>query len=438
MFAIPRFPEAALGKLPRKNSIEDTRAFLKKMGDPDLGMKIIHVAGTNGKGSVCAYIRSILESAGKKVCLFTSPHLVEVTERFYICGRDVSKDAFLQAFLTVYEMLDWEKLEKGEGFHPSFFEFLFFMAMQLFKEAEPDYCILETGLGGRLDATNSVRNKEIAVITSISKDHMEYLGDTVEKIAEEKAGIMMPGVPTVAVHREESVSQVFCRIAKKYENPLYLVSKDQAQSVKKANKTIDFSISTDYYESIDVTLHGEALYQIENCLAAVKAVEVLDRGREFSAGIVRRGLADCHWQGRMEEVLPRVFVDGAHNRDGVRAFLETVAQDDWDGTRSLLVSVVKDKEYSEMFHAMLSSGLFHKVYTAPLGSGRTLSETDLQKVVKEALGAEHKGITLGQFSNVASAMKSLLAEKSDTERIYVAGSLYLVGEVKAYLREQKI
>ena len=184
-------------KFTTKNTMEDTRAFLHALGGPDRGLSIIHVAGTNGKGSVCAYLRSVLEAAGRSVAVFTSPHLVDIRERIVIRGEMISKEAFLTAFLQIYEALDWQALEAGGGYHPTFFEYLFFMAMLVFAEERPDYCILETGMGGRLDATNAVSHKEIAVITHISLDHVEYLGHTLGAIAGEKAGIIQRGVPGV-------------------------------------------------------------------------------------------------------------------------------------------------------------------------------------------------------------------------------------------------
>ena len=179
---ITTFQQAAayIDEIPRftsKHTVEETKAFLRRLGDPDRKMRIIHVAGTNGKGSVCAYLRSILEAAGYRVALFTSPHLTDIRERFTVGGEMVSREEFLGAFLHVYEMLDWEALERGgeKAYHPTYFEYLFFLAMVLFAGKEPDFCILETGLGGRLDATNSVFRKELAVITHISLDHVGVL-----------------------------------------------------------------------------------------------------------------------------------------------------------------------------------------------------------------------------------------------------------------------
>ena len=188
LYDVPRFT--------KKNTLTDTKAYLQRLGNPDAKMKIIHVAGTNGKGSTCAYMRSILEAAGYRVAVFTSPHLVDIRERFLIKGEMVEKQTFLDAFLQIYESLDWKILSQDSetvtekvAYHPTFFEYLFFMAMIIFSKEEIDYCILETGLGGRLDATNAVSQKELSVITRISLDHVEYLGDTIAQIASEKAGI---------------------------------------------------------------------------------------------------------------------------------------------------------------------------------------------------------------------------------------------------------
>lgn len=177
-------------KFTKKNDMSDTKRFLKKLKNPEKDMKIIHIAGTNGKGSVCAYLCSVLKEAGFLTGMFTSPHLVDIRERFRIGGEMISEEQFLQVFLQVYENIDGD-------YHPTFFEYLFFMAILLFKKAKVDYCILETGLGGRLDATNAVEKKEISIITEIGFDHMEYLGSTLTEIAGEKAGIIKENTPVV-------------------------------------------------------------------------------------------------------------------------------------------------------------------------------------------------------------------------------------------------
>lgn len=426
---ITTYEEAAayLNDMPRftsKNEMADTKAFLRKIGSPDRKMKIIHVAGTNGKGSVCAYLRSILEEAGYSVCMFTSPHLVDMRERLYIKGHMVEKTDFLNAFLQIYQ-----ELENEGGYHPTFFEYLFFMAMLLFARADADYCILETGLGGRLDATNAVERKELSVITRISLDHEQYLGDSVSLIAGEKAGIMQPQVPLVYADVEEDVSMVFRRKGEKIGVSMHPVSKKDYTFLDFKNKSIDFSLHTKYYGYIRLHLNTMARYQMENASLAVKAVEVLDEGRTISLDAVQKGVEKCHWQGRMEEILPEVYVDGAHNEDGVRAFLDTVREDGVTSKRTLLFSVCSDKACELMTQRVAQSGLFEEIALAPINNKRAAS--------LETMAAWFAGFPLCKcvlYENVITAFQKLLNEQVPGERIYIAGSLYLVGEIKESLR----
>ncbi len=436
---ITTFQQAAayIDEIPRftsKHTVEETKAFLRRLGDPDRKMRIIHVAGTNGKGSVCAYLRSILEAAGYSVALFTSPHLTDIRERFTVGGEMVSREEFLGAFLHVYEMLDWEALERGgeKAYHPTYFEYLFFLAMVLFAGKEPDFCILETGLGGRLDATNSVFRKELAVITHISLDHVGVLGDTVEKIAFEKAGIMSAGAPAVYWSTGPQTDAVFERRAGELGISAYSVSENDYSFLNFQRKTIDFCVSTEYYRYIPLTLHTTAAYQMENCTLAVRAAEVLDGGKSITAEHIRQGAESCFWAGRMEEVLPEVYVDGAHNEDGVRAFLESVEKDGWKGTRSLLFGEAKDKDYEHMARKLTEAGLFDRIAAARMQSGRALPAEGL----KELLG-KYPGPSFRVYEDVATAFHTLLRERRSDERIYAAGSLYLVGEIKELLRDDK-
>lgn len=433
---IESFEEAVnyLLEIPRfttKNTPEDTKAFLHDLGDPDKKLKIIHVAGTNGKGSVCAYMRYILEAAGYTTAVFTSPHLVDIRERFMICGKLVSKEDFLSAFLSVYDKLDLKAIEEGRGYHPTFFEYLFFMAMILFSKNPTDYCILETGLGGRLDATNSVSTKVLSVITRIGLDHVEYLGDTLVKIAVEKAGIMMRGVPVVFGDNDSEVCVVFCNRAKELETKAYSVSKEDYAFLNFKNKSIDFSVATGYYGYISLTLRTQARYQMENAALAVKAIEVLDEGRTITASHIRKGVESCVWQGRMEEILPQVYVDGAHNEDGIRAFLQTVKEDGWQGQRALLFGAVSDKAYEKMLADLVKSGLFRFISLVNLQTKRSTDAKKLLQIVEE------KGASAKVYGNVEEALRELLEQRGKSRRIYIVGSLYLVGEAKAFCERQK-
>lgn len=435
---ITTFEEAVeyLDSTPRftaKNAMEDTRAFLERLGSLEKGMSIIHVAGTNGKGSVCAYLDSILRAAGRSVALFTSPHLVDIRERFVIDGEMVSREAFLEAFLRVYELLDWRALEREErAYHPTYFEYLFFMAMLLFAERKPDICILETGLGGRLDATNALEDKALTVITHISLDHVEYLGDTVGKIAGEKAGILRRNTPAVCWDTCPETTAVFEKRARELGAPLYFVSKNDISLLKFKRKVIDFSLRSRYYNTINLTLHTAAAYQMENAALAVRAAEVLDGGRTITAGELREGVWRCFWAGRMEEILPEVYLDGAHNEDGIRAFLETVGQDGCEGRRTLLFGVVKDKDYLRMTEELVGSGLFRRIAIARMRTGRAVDLETLEEVFRRTPDCAFE-----VYDNVAIALEQLLQSRQERERIYAAGSLYLVGEIKELLKNDK-
>ena len=432
LYDIPRFTS--------KHGIEETKVFLEKLGSPDLSMKIIHVAGTNGKGSVCAYLDSVLRKAGLKVGLFTSPHLVDICERFRINGENISYGEFYSEFINIYDSLDWEAIEKDKpgAYHPTFFEFLFFMAMELFKKAGVEWCILETGLGGLLDATNSVHTKEAAVITRIDLDHMEYLGNTKAEIAVQKAGIIGSGKPYVyGDFVPEASSAIISEAEKKGAGKAYPAGPANIKVLQNLPERVDFCLVDGYYKNVYLCLDTIASYQAENASLAVKAIEAAGLETVVTPEILKEGLMECHWAGRMEEVLEGVYVDGAHNPDGIRAFLDTVAKDK-EGTKRILVfGVVGDKDYSGMIGEIARSGYFESVLVTPLKTGRS---ADVGSIAGVFAGC---GMKTEVFQDSVKALKEAIKKKKDIEkdaperfpgvRIYITGSLYLVGEIKEYV-----
>ena len=427
----------------------DLRWFLKKLGNPEQNLRLIHVAGTNGKGSVCAYMRSILEAAGYRTAMFTSPHLVDMRERFVVNGKMIPEEDFLQAFLAVgngLQMVNSEaELSEKNGtpeFVLNFYEYLFCMALLCFAEEKPDYCIIETGLGGRLDATNYVDNKLLTVITRISLDHVQYLGDTTAKIAAEKAGILRPGVPVVYLDGDADASAVICRKASELGVPQIPVSKKDYTFLGFRKKYIDFSLRSEYYNYISLTLHTIARYQMENAALAVRAVEVLFRstdteetGGRSCAGSgcptpeeIRQGILGCFWQGRMEEVLPEVYVDGAHNDDGIRAFLDTVKEDGCTGGRRLLFGVAADKDCRHMIQRVITSGLFNRIAFTHMRTARSASLEELRELL-----TAYPEDRFTMYTEADTALRAEAAGRQPGERLYIAGSLYLVGEIKESL-----
>lgn len=422
-------------KFTAKNSMENTRCFLEHLGNPCCDRKIIHVAGTNGKGSVCAYLHSILQEAEISSGMFISPHLVTMRERFVIEGQMISEQEFLEAFQGVAKGLLTlpEQLRQTE-YHPTFFEFLFFMAMLVFEKRQVEYLILETGLGGRLDATNSVYSKQVCVITSIGYDHMEYLGNTLPEIAGEKTGILRKETPVVYRKGEKiptEVTTVIEQAAAKVGAKCVPVSDLAIKEIRKENKTIDFSLYINYYDYVGFTVSTTAFYQVENAALALYAVTCLEEKR-IILPMMQAGIRKAFWEGRMEEILPSVYLDGAHNTDGMRAFLETVAKHEENGRRRLLYSVVKDKQYKAVIEQIAQSRLFDRIELVALEDERALPLETLE----ETFG-QYAGCTCTGHATLSDALEALLADWAAGENAYITGSLYLVGEIKALLRSCK-
>ncbi len=420
---------SATPKFTKKNSMENTGKFLAHLGNPAQNCKILHVAGTNGKGSVCAYLSTVLRKAGIRCGMFVSPHLVTMRERFVIDGEMVSEREFVEAFHTVKKQLDNlpQDLQRI-AYHPTFFEFLFFMAMVLFDKKGVEYVVLETGLGGRLDATNAVSHKDLCVLTSIGYDHMEYLGDTLPEITREKAGILRPGVPVVYPVKQPDVTQEIEEYAAKIGAKTFPLQKTAIKEIKILDKTIDFSLHLNYYDYIGFTVSTSAVYQIENVSLAVTALDLLADSR-ITADILQDGIRETFWEGRMEEVFPGVYLDGAHNIDGIQAFLETVKVHACSGKRKLLFSAVKDKQYREAAQVLAGSGLFDEIGVAAISGERALPLQTLEDSFRQ-----YTGVTVRAYDTLEAAFTGMVSHRSDKDKVYIVGSLYLVGEVKALIR----
>ena len=403
-------------KFRKEGSIEQTRKFYEFLGKPGKNVNLVHVAGTNGKGSTCAYMNSVLTEAGYKVGMFTSPHLVSVRERMRINNSLISEQEFVEVYVKLVE-----KLEKyGNQYLPTFYEFLFFMAMLYFEEQNADIIILETGLGGRLDATNVIDAPKVAVITEIGKDHMEYLGDTFEQIAEEKAGIIKSGSSVVYSGNRQETARVIERKAKDEGVLCKCVEKLGKQDYRFVDKKIDFSFLSRYYGYIPITLNTSAVYQIENARVALTALEVL--GLNISQEAMQKGMEKCKWEGRMEEILPGIYLDGAHNEDGIEAFISSVKIDECRGKRWLLFSAVADKEYKNMKDKLIDSGLFSYVYAAPLKNIRGISKEELENITSD--------LEVRISDSTCEGLQEIISLKKENDFVYVTGSLYLVGEIK--------
>ncbi len=432
--------ENFLNNIPKftvKHTIDETRAFLSYLGNPDENMKIIHVAGTNGKGSVCKYIQSVLLTASYSVGTFTSPHLVKINERFCVDGKPITDGLFCEIFVeTLRRITEYGDTE----YFPTYFEYLFFMAMLLYDVYPVDYLVMETGLGGRLDATNAVASPLLCVITEIGYDHMQYLGDTLEKIAGEKAGIIKKNVPVVIFDKRPETTEVLLNKALENEARAVVVKKENIENVKlcsddMGNKFIAFSYNSLYDKYVDLKLSTEAKYQTENASVAVAALEILrDKGADISELDIRDGILSAKWEGRMEEVRPGVYVDGAHNTDGISAFIESVSDISCEGKKMLLFSMVDDKQYKSIIKEILKCRLFDSINVAVLETSRSVSMAELKGAFEDAkdeLGII--GLPIKYYSNVRDAVTDIITMRKSGDVVFAAGSLYLVGQIKSII-----
>lgn len=414
-------------KFTKKHSLNHTKEFLKRLNEKTIKSKILHVAGTNGKGSVCAYLQAILVAEGKKVGFFTSPHLVTMTERIRINGIFISEEDFLHVFLKVRKVA--EEMEAEELEYPSYFEFLFGMGMVYFDMRGVEYIILETGLGGRLDATNSVEEPLVSIITSISLDHTEILGNTIEEIATEKAGIIKEGIPVFCDATNEKAKEVIRSIADKKGAVCREISKNAYEIREITDKHIAFSRLNAYDEDIVWNLANPCAYQIVNALLAIETAEYIFGG-QAGKELWRDALACVCWEGRMEEVLPNVYVDGAHNVGAVEAFIESVnIRNRVSGKNGalpvVLFSAVCDKDYERMI-ALLCQKLPAKTYiVTEIEDKRRIPAEELRRVFEKY--TTNKVVV---EPGLEKAWHKAMEERKSKEEMYCIGSLYLVGMIK--------
>lgn len=415
-------------KFTVKHPPEHTRELLSRLGNPQEGIKIIHVAGTNGKGSVCAYLNAMLLAGGKKTGLFTSPHLVRINERFQINGEDVSDEQFLDAFLKV-EKAAKEYEAEGEG-HPSYFETLFLMGMLIFKEAGVEYLVMETGLGGRLDATNVVEKPLACIITSISRDHTEYLGDTLEAIAGEKAGIIKSGVPVIYDASQPGPASVIAAKAKEMGSPAWPMEPSFYEMKTQSREGITFTFAYPGGEKAELAIPYVAKYQMMNASLAFYTMHILQDVHDIPKNVLAEGLSKIKWPCRMEMAAPGVIIDGAHNEDGIAQFVSTAGYFAKENEITILFTAVADKHYHEMI-GEICEGIHpsHVVATQIDGSRVVPAEVlaeDFRKAGCTDVCAEPE---------IGAAYEKALGKKG-SGMLFCVGSLYLAGELKAYLAKR--
>jgi dihydrofolate synthase/folylpolyglutamate synthase len=412
-------------KLALANSIK----LMEVMGNPQNRFRSIHVAGTNGKGSTSAFIANMLQAAGYRVGLYTSPHLVSFTERMRINTVPIAEARVVALVRRVRERYRGVQASDGSGeMSPTFFEVTTAVAFSYFAEENVDLAVIEVGMGGRLDATNVI-SPLVSVITNIDLEHMEFLGSTLEQIAGEKAGIIKAHVPLVTGVTQQEVIDVIEREASGKGAPLLRLTKDFSPEEIMTGPEIvfDFRGWKTVYRGLHVGMLGR--HQVDNASLAVAAVELLrDAGISIDEPSLRRGLAQTRWEGRLERVAvrPDLFLDGAHNPASARTLGITVA----DLKRSyrkliLVIGILGDKDYRGILAALVP--LADLVVVTKPEYSRALDVDTLAMEIRKMHGAVHTAGTVGS----ALALARSRADADDL--ILVTGSLYVVGDARAVL-----
>ena len=415
-------------KFKKKPDTLKAKELLKRIGFDESRHKIIHVAGTNGKGSVCAYFNSILLAHGYTVGLFTSPHLVKINERIRINGADISDELLSEAFLKIKNINEAMISDGFDGIN--YFDFFFGIAMYCFKKTGVEYVILETGIGGIYDSTNSIEHPIISVITSISFDHTEVLGNTIAEIASAKAGIIKDNVPVAFSGLNPDASEVFKKTAAAHNSSVRFTLADTIHDVCVTDNELNYYIDDFGFENTKVTLSTSAIYQADNSALVLCALSLLHDtcGFLYDKKLVLKALKDTLWQGRMEYVEKNIYVDGAHNEDGIRRFIESMRELKKHRRIHLLFTAVKEKNTSEMINEICTSGLFDSYVITTLNSYRAIPVNELSA---EFLKYSPNVISETDITQAYLKLKSLM---HGDDIAVCAGSLYLVGDIKAIIQ----
>ena len=409
MFEVEKWLHSRIG-LNFRSGLGRMQRAVDLLGNPEQAYPIIHVTGTNGKGSTIAFMRELFVSHGKKVGTFTSPHIVSIHDRICINGQPISDADFIRLANQVKEM-EQRLLETHDQL--SFFELLTVIALLYFKEQGVDLVLLEVGIGGLLDTTNVVTG-EIAVITSIGLDHQETLGNSLEEIAEQKAGIFKQGRAAVIANLAPEAQLVCQKIAEDLDVTLYQADRD-------------FSFKSGHFSSslADLTrlkLGLEGAYQEENAALALQAflLFMTERGEKVNEEAIRRALETTSWAGRLEAVTEHIYLDGAHNLPALERLVEFIQEKIQQGYQpQILFGALKRKDYSGMLAYLTDHLLDTALYVTSFDYQGSLEEQDLS--------GYHR---VSSYRDFIDDFEKSAGEK---DLLFVTGSLYFISEVRAYL-----
>lgn len=413
----------SLGRFGIVLGLSTMQNILDKLGNPQNNFKCIHLAGTNGKGSVASTLATILNTAGYKTGLYTSPHLVTFNERFNINNSLVSDKDVIEAFRAV------EAVNTGER-SATFFEISTAMAFYLFDKAGVEFAVIETGMGGRLDATNIIE-PVLSVITNISVEHKSYLGNTLSEIAFEKAGIIKKRTAAVTGAKQKSSLSVIEKKAAEVSAPLYKFRNDfKVRRGKEEGSFTYYGLNHTWYD-MKTNLTGR--HQVDNAALALAACEIMieEKTADLSEKDIKTGLLNTKWPGRLEIVSdsPLTIVDGAHNLIAIRKLTEYLKETYRNRNITLVTGVLDDKSYHTMFKCIL-----------PVCSRVILTEADSERSIdaEKLLSAAQKLINNAMvIKNIPEAIEYAEKTSSPDDVICISGSLYVVGEAKEFFNKRK-
>ena len=412
-----------LDKFGMKPGLERMNLLLEYLDNPEQDLDIIHIAGTNGKGSTSALLTSIYKEAGYKVGTYNSPEIVKFNERMRINDEYISDERLAELVRQIKPVV--EKVDSDVG-HPTFFEVVTAVAILYFAQENVDLAILEVGMGGLLDATN-VGQSLISVITNVSLDHTDYLGDTLSEITAEKGGIIKEGQAVITAATKREVKKKLAEIAVEKEADLiniydyFLWEKKESTAMV---QNLEISGLRDNYQGLKLPLLGE--YQVLNTVTAVAVVEILYNSYPVSASFIEQGISEVNWPGRMEVVAqnPTVILDGAHNKAGAHQLRLELEKLDYERL-IIVLSILGDKDYQGIIDELMQ--VTDKVILTENQNPRAAKISELKKYV------QNYEVEISEEQKLGVAAQSAVAEANQNDVVLIGGSLYTVGEVRAEL-----
>ena len=409
-----------------KFNLENITVLMERLGRPDRTYPIVHIAGTNGKGSTAAFLESILRAAGFRTGLNTSPHLERINERIRINGEEVSDQIFAETFTRVQEVIE-ELLAAGRlQAHPTYFECVTALAFEVFARERVEFAVVEVGLGGRLDATNIVR-PQVSVITRIDFDHENYLGHSLEEIAREKAGIVKAGVPVATAPQLPEVREVLRGKARELDATIVDTGEDfdLEREIAEAGCARALARARARGEAVRLAPGLPGRFQLENALNAAATARLLQaRGYRITNQNIEQGNRSTEWPGRLERLQagPDVYLDGAHNPGAARELAQFLEENFARRRVYLIFGAMRDKSVDEMT-GILFPLASEVIFTQP-GTPRAVSANQLADL------AGHHAARYTVIRDAEEALESALAKARSDDAVFVTGSLYLVGQLR--------